>query len=64
METQHTIFLKIEKRDDMRPVDVIFRVRYRPSFFEFRKLVVKVASYTHLADSGLHHNVVVWEGLG
>ena len=64
VEHQHTIFLEIEIRDAMRPVDLIFRVRYRRSFFEFRKLGPKVAKYTHLADSDLHHNVVVWEGLG
>ena len=29
MEPSHTIFLKIEIRDDMRPVDLIFVVRYR-----------------------------------
>ena len=33
VKPKHTIFLKIEKRDEMRTVDLIFRVRYRPSFF-------------------------------
>ena len=62
MKPQNTIFLKIVIRDAMRPVDLIFIVRYQRSFFEFRKLGAKVATYTQLADSDLHHNVVVWEG--
>ena len=33
MEPSQQLFLKIEKRDEMRPVDLIFGVRYRP--FDF-----------------------------
>ena len=64
METEQLLFLKIEKRDAMRPVDLIFGVRYRPFDFIVAKSGGKGAETHPSGGFWLTSQCRGWEGLG